>query len=238
MPEVNKLPLNLTVEEVLQQAIRLYGCDPSLTRARRRDLIQSKLQSVGLETHKRKKVRQLSKGMARRLAFAQATIHGPRLLVLDEPSTGLDPNAAETLIEQIEMEKTRGTTILLCTHDLMHINALCDAFYVMRKGHLVGQSKGMTENPLVESIDWGSAYGIQVSGVSEDVLTKLKTHGQLPPWTSLRLEGQMASLGFDDYGSASQWLSTFLAKSYLVLRFGDGKGLTGAQIRNFFKGFV
>ena len=136
------------------------------------------------------------------------------------------------------MEKTRGTTIILCTHDLVHINALCDAFYVMRKGQLVGQSKGMTENSQVDSIDWGSTYGIQVSGVSDDTLTKLKGQGHLPPWSSLRLEGQMASLGFDDYGSASQWLSTFLAKSYLVIRFGDGKGLTGAQIRNFFKGQV
>jgi ABC-2 type transport system ATP-binding protein len=238
MPEVNKLPLNLTVEEVLRQAIRLYGTDPSVKQAQRAELIQSKLHSIGLQDHKRKKVGQLSKGMARRLAFAQATIHGPRLLVLDEPSTGLDPNAAETLIEHIELEKARGTTIILCTHDLVHINALCDAFYVMRKGRLVGQSKGMTEIPNIDAIDWGSVYGIQVSGVSEEILNKLKSQGQLPAWESLRLEGQMATVGFDDYSRAAQWLSAFLAKSYLVLRFGDGKGLTGAQIRNFFKGQV
>lgn len=238
MPEVNKLALSLTVEEILRQALHLYGSKTAVTKAQRHELIQTKLQSIGLEAHKRKKVGQLSKGMARRLAFAQATIHEPRLLVLDEPSTGLDPNAAETLIEHIELEKNRGTTLILCTHDLVHIKTLCDAFYVMRKGHLVGQSQGMTEIPGIDEIDWGSLYGIQVSGVSEDVLTKLKSQGQLPPWASLRLEGQMASLGFDDYTSAAQWLSTFLAKSYLVIGFGDGKGLTGAQIRNFFKGQV
>jgi ABC-2 type transport system ATP-binding protein len=238
MPEVNKLPLNLTVEEVLQQAIRLYGSGTSLSRKERRDLVQSKLLSISLEEHKRKKVGKLSKGMARRLAFAQATIHKPRLLILDEPSTGLDPNAAETLIEHIELEKNRGTTIILCTHDLVHINALCDGFYMMRKGHLVGQSKGLMEFASIDEIDWGSGYGIQVSGVSEEVLQKLKSQTHLPQWDSLRLEGQMATLGFDDYSSGAQWLAAFLANNYLILRFGDGKGLTGAQIRKFFRGQV
>lgn len=234
MPEINKLQLSLTVKEILDRALRVYSPSGASSAAQRRDRVRAKLESLGLLAHERKKVGQLSKGLARRLAFAQATIHEPRLLILDEPSTGLDPNAAEVLIEHIELEKSRGTTIILCTHELVHVTALCDGFYLMRKGHLIAQTYPETNGTSAEVVDWGSTYGIQVSGITPDSVKRLQGEQNLPPWGSIRIEGKSGTLGFADYQDAARWLGCFLADGYLVLRFGDGRGLTSAQIRSYF----
>ena len=236
MPEVNKLPLALTSEEILEHTLKLYASDKVLGRTARRQKIIAKLDSLGLTAHKHKKVAQLSKGMARRLAFAQATIHEPRLLILDEPSTGLDPHASEVLIDHIEAEKSRGTTISLCTHELHHVSALCDAFYLLRQGQLIAQTQTSDHLTKAEVLDWGSAYGIQVSGLTLDKVQNLRASKTLPMWQSLRAEGQAITISFAEYPDAARWLSLLLGEGYLILRFGDGRGLTSLQIRNFFRG--
>lgn len=78
-----------------------------------------------------------SKGMRQRLALARALLHEPELLFLDEPSSGLDPVAAKAVDQRIATQRARGTSVLLCTHNLAQAEALCDRVVVLEHGQVV-----------------------------------------------------------------------------------------------------
>ncbi len=89
-----------------------------------------------------------SKGMAQRLAFAMALVGDPDLLILDEPSTGLDPNGAREMREIVRTEKDRGATIFFSSHILGQVEAVCDRVGILHDGELVAEDsiEGLREN--------------------------------------------------------------------------------------------
>jgi ABC-2 type transport system ATP-binding protein len=100
--------------------------------------IQTLLQRCGLWERRRDRVATFSKGMRQKLAVARALVHRPRLVLLDEPFTGLDPVAAVELRDDIRrLARDEGTTVLLTTHDLHHVEKLCDGVTVVEKGRAV-----------------------------------------------------------------------------------------------------
>lgn len=99
----------LSVEQNLEFFARLYGAEAR---------VEQVLSEAALEGRRTSAVSKLSRGMLQRLSFARATLHQPDLLLLDEPFTGLDPLAAETLIAWLERFTTAGGSILLTTHDV------------------------------------------------------------------------------------------------------------------------
>ena len=100
--------------------------------------IQELLQRCGLWERRHDRVATFSKGMRQKLAVARALLHRPRLVLLDEPFTGLDPAAAVELRDDIRrLARDEGTTVLLTTHDLHHVEKLCDAVTVIEKGRAV-----------------------------------------------------------------------------------------------------
>jgi len=104
-------------------------------RARRR--IDELLRDVGLWEHRDERVAHLSKGMRQKLAVARALVDEPRLLLLDEPFTGLDPTAAIDLRDHLRsLASTRTMTILLTTHDLHHAEKICDSAVVLDRGRV------------------------------------------------------------------------------------------------------
>ncbi len=209
MPEVNKIAGDLTVVEVIKDQCLLCGIDMSDVS----DRTLSKLEEVGLKGHTKKKVRDLSKGMARRLAWVLATIHRPTLLFLDEPASGLDPLARHEMLAWIRAEKHRGTTIVISTHELLQVNDLCDRYLLVQQGQIVKDYR------KPDSMVSGH-YGLHLSGVGEGDVTRLVAQGGLPAFERAEYSGYLAKLEFKDYQAAIQWFSLALRQGYVVTWFG------------------
>ena len=134
-PQEDNLDPDFTPRQNLCVYARYYGI-PADEAARRADEL---LDFVGLQDKALGNVRELSGGMKRRLVFARSLIHRPRLLVLDEPTTGLDPQARHALWEKIRSLKREGTTILLTTHYMEEAALLCDRLIIMDHGKILAQ---------------------------------------------------------------------------------------------------
>ena len=99
--------------------------------------IEHWLARLGLADHARARISVLSKGLAQRVQFAAAVIHEPRLVVLDEPFSGLDPLGAEVLREVVLELRAGGTTVVLSTHDMAVAERMCDRVLMLHRGHKV-----------------------------------------------------------------------------------------------------
>jgi len=134
VPQLISADGELTGKENLTLSARLYG----LTRKEIDGRIPEVLQFMGLEAWADTLVNRYSGGMIRRLEIAQACLHRPEVLFLDEPTVGLDPAARKTLWKYIEaLRKEMGTTILLTTHDMDEADLLCDTIAFMYQGKIV-----------------------------------------------------------------------------------------------------
>lgn len=130
LPENNPLYPDMYVKEYLDFSASIYKIENAAQR------IEEVIQETGLDSHKNKKVDQLSKGYKQRAGLANALLHRPKVLILDEPTTGLDPNQLveiRTLIRKV----ARHTTILLSTHIMQEVEAMCDRVIIINKGEIV-----------------------------------------------------------------------------------------------------
>lgn len=135
LPEESYLYRFLNARETLDYYARLFHL-PHETRRRRVDQL---LHQVGLEANQRRPVGEYSKGMQRRIGLAQALINDPDLLILDEPTTGLDPEGAMQIKDVIVNIARRGKTILLCSHLLADVEDVCDRVCIMYGGTIRAQ---------------------------------------------------------------------------------------------------
>jgi lipooligosaccharide transport system ATP-binding protein len=133
----NTLDPDLTVEQNLMLYARYYELDRSVARDRAEELL-----GFFALNHKRKaKVAELSGGLARRLQLARAMIADPELLILDEPTTGLDPQSRHQLWDRLAELKKRGLTMLLTTHYMDEAESLCDRLLIMDHGRILAQGR-------------------------------------------------------------------------------------------------
>jgi lipooligosaccharide transport system ATP-binding protein len=133
----NTLDPDLTVEQNLLLYARYYEMDRALARRRAGELL-----GFFALTHKRKaRVSELSGGLARRLQLARAMIADPELLILDEPTTGLDPQSRHQLWDRLAELKKRGLTMLLTTHYMDEAESLCDRLLIMDHGRILSQGR-------------------------------------------------------------------------------------------------
>ncbi len=136
LPEHNPLYLDMYVAEYLAFIGQLYGLKKNTLTKRVQDIIAL----CGLSAEKHKKIGSLSKGYRQRVGLAQALIHDPQVLILDEPTTGLDPNQLteiRALIKTIGREKT----VLFSTHIMQEVTAICDRVVIINKGKIVADSE-------------------------------------------------------------------------------------------------
>ncbi|MBI3474193.1 MAG: ABC transporter ATP-binding protein [Acidobacteria bacterium] len=124
----------LTARELLEYYAQLSGV-PAKERATR---VDNMLARVGLADAARTQLRKFSKGMLQRVGLAQAILHDPKLVFLDEPMSGLDPMGRREVRELIEQLKREGKTVFFSTHILSDAEALCDRVAVIQKGELRG----------------------------------------------------------------------------------------------------
>jgi lipooligosaccharide transport system ATP-binding protein len=132
-PQLDNLDVTLTVEQNLLVFSHLYRVD----RAERRDAIEAALERANLVDRRDSRVDKLSGGMRRRLLIARALIHRPRLVLLDEPTVGLDPQVRQELWALIDALRAEGTTILMSTHYIEEAQRLADTVLIMSHGRAV-----------------------------------------------------------------------------------------------------
>jgi lipooligosaccharide transport system ATP-binding protein len=135
VPQSDTLDLELTVRENLL----IYGRYFGLPRAVVRDRADQLLEFVQLHDRADDKVEPLSGGMKRRLTIARSLINEPQLLLLDEPTTGLDPQARHVLWDRLFRLKQQGVTLVLTTHYMDEAEQLCDRLVVMDRGRIAAQ---------------------------------------------------------------------------------------------------
>ena len=136
VPQLVSADGGLTARENLLLSARLYH----LPRRERRERIAIALEFMGLAGSADQLVRTYSGGMIRRLELAQAMLHRPVVLFLDEPTIGLDPLARRAVWERLqELRRQWGTTILITTHDMEEADALCDELSLMHQGRIAAR---------------------------------------------------------------------------------------------------
>jgi lipooligosaccharide transport system ATP-binding protein len=132
-PQLDNLDVTLTVEQNLLVFAHLYR----IGRAERRAAIESALELANLVDRRTSRVDKLSGGMRRRLLIARALVHRPRLVLLDEPTVGLDPQVRQGLWALIDALRAEGTTILMSTHYIEEAQRLADTVLIMSHGKAV-----------------------------------------------------------------------------------------------------
>lgn len=131
LPEHNPLYLELYVKEYLKFTAHIYKAN--------KEQIYKVIEETGLTREAHKKIGQLSKGYRQRVGLAAALVHNPDVLILDEPTTGLDPNQ---LVEIRRLIKTLGQTktVFLSTHIMQEVEAICDRVIIINKGEIVADN--------------------------------------------------------------------------------------------------
>jgi ABC-2 type transport system ATP-binding protein len=142
LPEHNPLYTDMYVREYLQFQASIFKISTALD-ITEKEQIENCIEKVGLTIEAHKKINQLSKGYQQRVGLAAAILHNPKVLILDEPTTGLDPNQLveiRALIKELGKEKT----VLFSTHIMQEVEAVCDRVIIIKKGEIL-IDKNLTE---------------------------------------------------------------------------------------------
>lgn len=166
LPETVPLYDDMRVYEYLRWIAEIRGINSKKII----DRIKAVIESCGLKSVIKKPIEELSKGFRQRVGLAQAIIHEPEILILDEPTTGLDPNQIaeiRNLIKQIGRDKT----VIFSTHILSEVQATCDRVIIINNGRIVGQG---TPQELTQQAGSQEIIYVKIKGPHEQVLNVLK----------------------------------------------------------------
>lgn len=167
LPEHNPLYEEMPVLDYLGFCAALQGVPQSEIPTRIREMVKK----CGLDEEKHKKIGELSKGYRQRVGLAQAIIHNPKVLILDEPTTGLDPNQIVEIRELIK-ELGREKTVILSTHILSEVEATCDRILIINKGRIVADG---TVGNLRKQTESRQITYVRIDGAGADHIHRLLT---------------------------------------------------------------
>ncbi len=166
LPEQPPLYMDMTVQEYLDFAAELKG----VKKAERKTQVLKAARRTGLEAVLPRLIRNLSKGYRQRVGIAQALLGSPKLIILDEPTVGLDP-AQVIEIRKLIRELGKTHTVILSSHILSEVQAVCQQVLILSKGHLVATG---TPEQLSEKLSAGSALRATVLGEKNVVLSAVR----------------------------------------------------------------
>jgi ABC-2 type transport system ATP-binding protein len=162
LPEESYLYKFLNAEETLDFYGRLFD----MSAQQRQDRIDELIEMVDLEWAKRRQLKEYSKGMTRRIGLAQALINDPELILLDEPTTGLDPIGTREMKDLIIKLREQGKTVLMCSHLLADVQDVCDRIAILHQGEL--KELGRVDNLLsVQDVTQVQASGLSAEAEAE-----------------------------------------------------------------------
>ncbi|ADU29559.1 ABC transporter ATP-binding protein [Evansella cellulosilytica] len=158
---------DLTAQENLAFFGGIYGLKGEALKKR----IEETLAFVGLKEHARKLPGKFSGGMKRRLNIACALVHRPKLLIMDEPTVGIDPQSRNHILETIRKLNNNGTTIVYTTHYMEEVQSIASRVVIMDQGHVIAEG---TVDELVEKIQHEEKIKLQVSEPEGGLIEKLR----------------------------------------------------------------
>lgn len=181
LPENNPLYLDMPVVDYLRFCAALQN----VSSGEIEDRIRSMIRLCGLNQEKHKKIGELSKGYRQRVGLAQAMIHDPEVLILDEPTTGLDPNQIveiRKLIRELGNEKT----VILSTHILPEVEATCDRILIINKGKIVADG---TADVLRKQASGGELLRVKIEdGTADTIVSRLNLLSSVEKATARDIE--------------------------------------------------
>jgi ABC-2 type transport system ATP-binding protein len=163
LPENHRFPTYFSGEGMLDFYAALSGVEPS----RRKKLIPEQLELVGLSQWGTMRIGKYSKGMLQRLGLAQALIHSPTILILDEPTDGVDPVGRRQIREILESFEQRGVTIFVNSHLLAEVETLCREVAILHKGKVALSGK-------MQDLTAGKGYRLTVAHPPDQLAQELR----------------------------------------------------------------
>ncbi|MBI2831314.1 MAG: ABC transporter ATP-binding protein [Chloroflexi bacterium] len=171
VPQVNNLDPDLTVLQNLMTFARYFAIPRDEARKRSMEL----LKAFELESKLRSRIDELSGGMKRRLLIARGLLNMPRILILDEPTVGLDPQAKYMMWNKLTEQKSGGVTLILCTQNMEEAATLCDRVAIMHQGRVITLDAPRT---LVQKYIGKEIFEIEVEPAKrEEMVGELKKRG-------------------------------------------------------------
>lgn len=210
LPEDHRFPEYLTAERTLEY----YGSLSGMSRTRLRTRVPEMLELVDLKDAAKRKSRTFSKGMKQRLGLAQALIHDPRVLLLDEPTDGVDPVGRAAIRRVISRLKAEGKTVLLNSHLLSEVEQISDRVGILERGRLIrlGTLDELTQSEL--------HYIVRTSPTIDDAT--FATIGQLV--RTCTRDGEKLDLEVDEESDIDRVIDALRSR---------GVGLRGLQVRKW-----
>jgi ABC-2 type transport system ATP-binding protein len=175
---------DLTARENLEFFGGLYGLKGADLKRR----IADTLEFVGLTEHADKRPKKYSGGMKRRLNIACALTHTPELLVMDEPTVGIDPQSRNHILESTRALRDRGTTVLYTSHYMEEVQAIASRVVIMDQGHVIAQG---TVEELVERIRYEERVRLEVGSPTDELLRRIQA---LPGVKQVTRDGQALTI--------------------------------------------
>jgi len=169
---------NMLVWEYLDHFARCYGIE----RRRRERLLDEVLQLVSLEVRRDAEIKALSRGMRQRLCFAKTLLHEPKVLLLDEPASGLDPAGRLEFRELVKQLRAMGRTVLISSHILTEMADFCTSIGIMEEGRLL--ASGRVED-ILHQLQPGLRLEIEVTAGMPQVMETLKQHAAVEQITAI-----------------------------------------------------
>ncbi|MBQ3657307.1 MAG: ATP-binding cassette domain-containing protein [Bacteroidales bacterium] len=190
LPENNPLYLNMYVKEYLEYSAGMY-----LQKNEIKNAVEKAVEAVGLGEHQFKKIGELSKGYKQRTGIARAMVHNPSILILDEPTTGLDPNQIveiRNLIKDLGKEKT----VILSTHIMQEAEAVCDRAIIINKGKIVADDtlKNLKAPKSSNSITVEFGFDGSFNGNFEEIVKKFAEEKGLSVLSITQSKGNLENI--------------------------------------------
>ena len=168
VPQEIALYDSLTAEENLSFFGRIYRLSGAVLQER----IEEVLEIIGLTDRRKEVVQKFSGGMKRRLNIGVALLHQPKILIMDEPTVGIDPQSRNYILETVkQLNKERGMTILYTSHYMEEVEFLCDRIYIMDQGNVIAVG---TKEEIKDLLSSEQAIHIEAELLNEDFVHRLR----------------------------------------------------------------
>lgn len=163
--------ITLFEELTPKENLAFFGGIYGLRGAELKDRIEATLAFVGLTEHANKVPSKFSGGMKRRLNIACALVHQPKLVIMDEPTVGIDPQSRNHILESVRDLQRNGTTILYTTHYMEEVQSLASRVVIMDQGHIIAEG---TVDELIRNIQHEERITLEVAEPGEELVEKLR----------------------------------------------------------------